>query len=210
MKDFFRFQLLTLSFLLILLTNASSQMSKEEAFGKFIEKYGNLNSISVQFKMPDNPGITGQLKAKSGNKYLMQIAGRIVICNGKTIWNYSKEDNSVAISNFEDSGNEMSIEDFFFSFIKAAKPISLVKETASNGINGMALKLAPEKKKKGDIIKDVKIVFQPDTYKILLIIANTTAGAHTWQIEHFQANAKLSDTMFEFKEPKNVKIIDLR
>lgn len=187
-----------------------AQQSKEQAFDKIIEKYGNLKSISVHFKMPENPGITGHLKAKTGNKYIMQIAGRIIICNGSTIWNYSREENSVVVSNFEDSAGEMSIEDFFFSFIKIAKPSSLAKEISSGGLNGMSLKLVPDKKKKGDLVNDVKITYEPNSFKLLGITANTTAGTHFWQIESFKSNPKLSDSMFEFKEPKDVKIIDLR
>ena len=46
------------------------------------------------------PAISGTVKAKRGNKYVLDMGDRVPMSNGVAVWNYAKGPNSVVISNF--------------------------------------------------------------------------------------------------------------
>ena len=53
-----------------------------------------------------------------GNKFRLDIADQIIICDNKTIWTYSKEANEVQISNYDAKKAPIRLDDIFTMYDK--------------------------------------------------------------------------------------------
>lgn len=188
-----------------------SQTEKDDIYKALSAKYGNLKTINLFFKSAEDGKVQGSLTAKKGNKYIIKAQNRVITCNGKTIWNYTPKDNKVVLSSYESGqGNELSIETFFFNFIKEFKPVSLTKERNSKGIVVYVLTLEPDKSKSSLNIKKVKIWVEEAKNTITKVQSIDDQGTNTYIISKIFTNKNIPDKTFDFKNPKDVNVIDLR
>lgn len=202
-------KLSVLLFLIITLP-CLSQASKDKIFSKLKDKYGNVSSLSLEFSMQEG-GIKGTLNARKGNKYRMDFGSRLIICNGKTIWNYSPDDNKSVISNFEANSQQISLEDIFFSFIDIFEPIDMKAVVTSRGRNSYMLKLKPKSESKHfRMIKEVNIWIDRRNYSLQSFQVIEEGQTLTWRISKLKIKENFSDDLFEFQVPKGCTVVDLR
>jgi len=189
---------------------ADAQISKESVYNKLVEKYGNISSISLEFKSLED-GLEGSLKAKKGNKFKIDIGGRLIICDSKTVWNYSIEDNKCVVSSFEDNSGQISLEDIFFSFIENYQPSNLKGENSSDKGISYVLALIPKDSLESMAYADkVKIWLDQKTYTIRKMQVFDEGNPLTWEIAKLKVRVKYSDKSFNFDPPKDCTLIDLR
>ena len=151
----------------------------------------------------------GIVKAKKGNKFVLDLGERILVSNGVTVWNYSKSANSVVISNFEDKG-QVSIEKVFFTFLQSYKASASFSEQTSTGQKLTTLRLVPPTPE--DMISGVKSIelgLSPKTLDVLRITI-TDASTQKWNVSSLKINVKFPDSTFNFTPPKGVKSVDMR
>ena len=156
-------------------------------------------------------GIKGILSAKKGNKYRMDLGSRLIICNGKTIWNYSPEDNKTVISSYEANSQQISLEDIFFSFIDIFEPIEIKAVVNSRGRNSYMLKLKPKSESKHfRMIKEVNIWVDRRNYSLQSFQVIEEGQTLSWRISKLKTKEKFTDDLFEFQIPKGSTVVDLR
>ncbi|MBK9248904.1 MAG: outer membrane lipoprotein carrier protein LolA [Ignavibacteria bacterium] len=187
------------------------QQSAEQIYSAVVKKYGSMTSLKVNFI--SNPGSPmkggGIVKAKKGNKFVLDLGERILVSNGVTVWNYSKSANSVVISNFEDKG-QISIEKVFFTFLQSYKASASFSEQTSTGQKLTTLRLIPPTPE--DMISGVKSIelgLSPKTLDVLRITI-TDASTQKWNVSSLKINVKFPDSTFNFTPPKGVKSVDMR
>ncbi len=179
---------------------------KFKVFNGLKDKFSKIESIEIDFEFRDNPEVAGLILAQKGDKYVMDFAGRTIICDGKTIWNFSKIDSNVVISDFDKDNADISIEQFFFNSLENYKPIELVKQNSTVAGASLILTLAPAKGDGGLI----KIWMQPNSEKITAVGFVDGDMVQVWEINKLIINPKFNDKIFSFRIDKNVDVIDLR
>jgi outer membrane lipoprotein-sorting protein len=187
--------------LIFILSAPAFLFSKSSVFDQLASNYKKAKSIEVEFKNEDD-SMSGTLIADKSGKYLIKTNSRTICSDRKSIWNFSKEDNKVIISDYEESG-DISIENVFFDF---AENYSQKSETKESGYT--VLYLTP--KKKSGSAGDVKLVVAPTDLQIKKIIFISNYGEDSWKILKIEKNAKIPSGTFDFKAPKEVQVIDLR
>lgn len=202
---------------IIIITNllalylAFPQNDKKAEYNKLVEKYSGLKSLSTKFSIDGNYRVTGSIRAKKGNKYLLDLGNRIVVSNGKTLWNYSKRSNNVVISKFDESNMDFSIEQFFFNYLLAYIPTELKSESKSKGDFYYILRIEPENKEKMLLgVNYIDIKYDPKNYNIIGLNIAEGNQIQYWRLEDFKINPVLNDSLFEFTPPKDAEIIDMR
>jgi outer membrane lipoprotein-sorting protein len=197
-------------FLLITFTSLIySQATKEQVFFELVNIYKHVRQVSFHFNLIEE-NFSGSLTAKKGNKYKMVIGDRLVISDGKTIWNFSPKENKVVISNFEEIKDQVSLENLFFSFLENFEPANIKEsnEHSENGIYILSLH-AKEKFKSFHHINSVELWVDRGTYDILRFII-TNPQKMTWQISKLRLRKKAKDNLFKFIPNDDCTIIDLR
>lgn len=187
---------------------------KDDVHQFLVDKYSNMKTLNVKFKLKDtemkNAVLEGTVRAKKGNMYYFNIGNRILICNGKDMWNYSIKEKTVILSKFNKNSKDFSFEDIFFSLIKNSKPVNYSKITQSDGkiFNSLELEINQELKDKFKIT-ELKLAVD-DKKNIKAIEMINGKNIKTWEIIDFNINPDVSDTEFSFNPPKDVELIDLR
>lgn len=197
---------------LLVVSAAFAQNSKESVFLKFKEKYGSMKSAVIDFSLEENTEMSGKLKAKKGDKYSLETTERIIVCDGETIWNYSKKDNLLLVSGFTKYDEKsVSIENFFFDAMENYEPISLSAASSSRGERGYLLKIRPKENSAvyGEI-ESIALTLDKNDFSPLNILTEGKRGKMTWDVKKFVANPKLPDSEFEFEAPKDAQVIEMK
>lgn len=196
-------------FILLIFVNAFS-IDKNELYSSIVKKYSDAESLKIEF-YDSQSNISGNIIAKNGNRYIINLAGRKIISNGNTIWNYSFTDNNVLISSFNDFDNEISIESLFFELINNFKPISLSNYSSSKGISGYKLTLHPKDGYENEFnLKNISLVISKKSEQIISIKYVQDFTTFSWDIKQIEINPDISEDEFEFEADENTEIIDLR
>lgn len=145
-----------------------------------------------------------------GNKFKLDIAGQIIICDNATIWTYSSEVNEVQINHYNPKENSIRIDDLFTMYNKGF--LSKIVETKKDGNKEITtVELTPTNKKKNFF--KIKLTIDKTNQTILKSIVYDKSGTiHTYTITNQVPNLKLEDKTFMFEKSKypGVEVIDLR
>lgn len=175
-------------------------INKNDTFESIKDKYKNVESIYIEFYMNNQPKSIGKVTAKKGNKYKIDFQNRLIFCNGKTLWNYSKSDNKVLISNFKELQN-ISLEKLFFSEMKESTPIELSKINTNNENKAWELEL---KNTKTNMLYNLYLNSNYDIVSIKILDYK-----QEWFIKQIEVN-KSNKENFDFNISDKMEVIDLR
>lgn len=192
--------------------SAIAQQSSEEVYNAVKKKYGGASSLQCSFSsvLGGQQPITGTVKAKKGNKYVLNLGSRIITCNGETVWNYTKTTNTVVVSNYEDKG-QISIEKVFFTFLNAYTTAATFSERTSKGEKYITLRLLPPSQDKEiNGVKTISLGLSPKSLVMQRISLTDPTGTQLWKISSLKIDTKLPDSTFEFTPPKDAQVVDMR
>ncbi|MES2781040.1 MAG: outer membrane lipoprotein carrier protein LolA [Bacteroidota bacterium] len=145
-----------------------------------------------------------------GNKFKLDIAGQLIICDNQTLWTYSKEVNEVQVNTYNPKETTIRLDDIFTMYGKGFL-YKITEETKEGNKEIAVVELTPKDKKKNFF--KIKLTIDKTNQTILKSVVYDKNGTiHTYTITNQFPNIKLEDKTFVFdatKYPK-VEIIDLR
>jgi outer membrane lipoprotein-sorting protein len=145
-----------------------------------------------------------------GNKFRLDIANQLIICDNKTIWTFSREVNEVQINNYSPKEGAIRLDDIFTMYGKGFlyKTIENKKEGAKDITT---IELTPKDKKK-KFFKIKVIIDKTNQTLISSQVFEKNGTIHTYTVTNQVPNLKFDDNQFVFDPKKypGVEIIDLR
>ena len=189
-----------------------AQQSSEEVYAAVKKKYGGASSLQCSFSsvLGGQPSIIGTVKAKKGNKFVLDLGSRIIACNGETVWNFTKTTNTVVVSNYVDKG-QISIEKVFFTLLSAYTSATTFAERTSKGEKYITLRLLPPSPDKIiNGVRSISLELSPKLLAIQRISLIDPSGTQLWKVSSLKTESKLSDSIFEFTPPKDAQVVDMR
>lgn len=145
-----------------------------------------------------------------GNKFKLDIAGQLIICDNATIWTYSKEVNEVQISTYNPKQATIRLDDIFTMYDKGFL-YKMVEEKKEGNKEVAVVELTPKDKKKN--FYKIKLTIDKTNQSIVKSVIFDKSGViHTYTITNQVPNIKVEDKFFGFdaKNYKGVEVIDLR
>lgn len=145
-----------------------------------------------------------------GNKFKLDIAGQLIICDNATIWTYSKEVNEVQISHYNPKQATIRLDDIFTMYDKGFL-YKIIEEKKEAGKELAIVELTPKDKKKNFF--KIKLTIDKTNQSIIKSVVFDKSGTiHTYTITNQFPNIKVNDKFFTFdpKSYKGVEVIDLR
>jgi len=198
---------LLIPFILILIILASyftKSQTKEDDFKYFKDKLSKLETISFNFISVDDPNYKGYLVADKFNKFKLALSDRLLVCDGKSIWNYDFKQKQVVISDLAKT-QSASLQTIFFSIPENYKPTKLQNVTSTKNKSYKVLTLASISNPN----ENIELNYD-DKYNILSIKFNIGKNSGHIKLSNLKFNPKTNKGTFEFKKPKDVEEIDLR
>lgn len=195
---------------------AQKHLDAEKLLDRICHRYNKFKTIKADFiysieskAEKINEKQKGNIIVK-GNKFRLDVANQLIICDNKNIWTYSREVNEVQVRHYNPKEGAIRLDDIFTMYNKGflIKVSNTYKESKNEM---MEYELTPKDKKK-------------NFYKIKLIVDRTNqtitrsqvfdknGTTHTYTISNQVPDIKFEDKMFEFDAKKypDVEVIDLR
>ncbi len=145
-----------------------------------------------------------------GNKFRLDIADQVIMCDNKTVWTYSKEVNEVQINNYDPKKAPIRLDDIFTMYDKGF--LSKILDTKKEGKSDIVLVELTPKDKKKNFFK-IKLTIDKTNQTIIKSQVFDKSGTiHTYLVTNQFPNIKLEDKFFVFDVKKYPKceVIDLR
>jgi outer membrane lipoprotein-sorting protein len=199
---------------------AYAQKSKgndaEKLMDRISKRYKEFKSIKADFvytienkQQKSQEKQVGHILIK-GNKFTLDIANQLIICDNKTIWTYSREVNEVQVSDYSPKEGAIRLDDIFTMYGKGFmyKIIDSKKEANKELV---FLELTPKDKKKKYF--KLKVTVDKTNQTVLSTqVFEKNGTIHTYNVTNQVPNLKFEDKKFVFDPKKypGVEVIDLR
>jgi outer membrane lipoprotein-sorting protein len=179
------------------------------------EKAAAYQTISAEFtyslknisaKLDDSQ--KGKIAVK-GDKYRLEIAQQIILCDGKTIYTIMPDAKEVQINAVEEMDDAITPSKIFSDYYENFTAKSVTEKTIK-GIVCQTIELEPVNKK--EFSKAVLTVAKSDLVPQELQMTDKKGTFHTYILENFKANQTIDDTVFTFQsgDYKDYEVIDMR
>ncbi len=145
-----------------------------------------------------------------GNKFRLDIADQVIMCDNKTVWTYSKEVNEVQVNNYDPKKAPIRLDDIFTMYDKGF--LSKILDTKKEGKSDIVLVELTPKDKKKNFFK-IKLTIDKTNQTIVKSqVFDKNGTIHTYLVTNQFPNVKLEDKFFVFDVKKYPKceVIDLR
>ncbi len=193
-----------------------SQGKKAEAIiDKITTKTQSYESVEVQFTFTYTDPSNGEDISEagtliiSGDKYILDIEGQKVICDGETMWTYIEDAWEVQINTIEEDDESITPSKLLTSYNEEYKA-RLEKEYETDGVNYQRIELKPEEGKKW--VK-LDLIVDADKQQISEItIHDKNGGKINYKIDKFTPDVGVTDKDFTFNpdDYPEVEIVDMR
>lgn len=198
-----RSTLQTASVGIMLLALGTHELSASDALAAFHAKYRSLNSLRMTFSGSD--GVSGSISARRGGMYRIEVAGRTIICDGKTVWSGDASTRSVVINTYKPLSTDVSLERVFFEIMSVYRS-QVVQSSATSTILRLT---APEPAAVIANVTSLDVTLNA-SYTVTQITVASGPSRITYAISRFKRNPSLTAASFRYSPPKGWEVIDLR
>lgn len=205
MKHFFSF-LLAFSIVGIHVSNA--QTSKE-ILDKLSAKAKTFKTVTADFtytlnnpKTSTNQTLNGNVKVK-GSKYYVSMSSYQIWCDGKTVWNYNKDNNEVTIDNLADvKDGGFDPAEMFTIWEKNFKHEMKNASATVDGVASYQIALYPNDAK-SKAYHTIMLNIDKAKMEITKVEIKTRENATmTYKVKNFKTSTELGDSEFIFNKSK--------
>ena len=164
-------------------------------------------SFVVEKKDKSKDTQNGKITTK-GTKYILEIPGHVIYCDGKTVWDYIKDANEVQVKEMEVAGDDAVNPSTIFTIYEKGYKYKFEGEDATTQTISLFPNNPDKKKFHTSKLFIDKAKKQITSVKMLMKDGST----QTYTIKTFETNTTIADTDFTFDAKKHpgVTVEDLR
>jgi outer membrane lipoprotein carrier protein len=201
--------------LLLTLSSAGSSFGGESAseiLRRVKERYEEISDARIRFSETvtfERTGVEhsarGDLWMEKENRYRVELNGRVIVTDGETVWSYSDGADQVIVDDFKQHEGMISPEK-----ILTGAPEDFLATHLGRDENGLViLKLLP--REESSAITSLRLWVDEGTWLIRKTEILEFSGKNTvYRIEELSTNTGLDASVFSFKIPDGVEVVDLR
>ncbi len=211
----FKLHVLRISQLLILVSFASAVQAPaselDDVLSTFKKRYLSAQTLQLQFADQDLAALRGDLTLKRGNKFILDLGERSIICDGATIWNYQASQAKVVVDSYKPDINRMMPESIFLAFPSSGN-FDLRRSTQSTGEQRYILSWTPNEGEEDAFyrLQRIKLLFAATTLELQEVEIFDGNVTRRWALQNIVIDAAVEDEEFSFEAPEGVRVIDLR
>ncbi|MBK7104109.1 MAG: outer membrane lipoprotein carrier protein LolA [Ignavibacteriae bacterium] len=172
---------------------------------KIQQKFENTNNLKADFVQSANNVnvMNGKFYFSQKNNYRIELEKNTIISDGKTIWNVENSKKKVIISNVDEDPLAFSLREYIYDYPKECK----VTEEKIDENNFL---ISLDASETNFNFKIAKLWVNNEFVITKILIEDFSGSKFEFRFSEININVDLSSTVFNFKETKGLKIIDLR
>lgn len=209
------FMMMALLFGFVIVSLGQAKKDAATLLQEVTDKTKSYETIKILFSYKmDNPQANihesqdGELHVK-GDMYRLNIAGQVVICDGKTIWTYIKDANEIQINSVEEDKNAITPTKLLTSYSSDYKSRLTGEEKKGN----KTLQVVELKPVQDKTYSKVELKIDKDLKQIQQIsIFDKNGNTFTYIMKEFLPNVQFKATEFAYNasEFPGAEVIDMR
>ncbi len=194
---------------LTMISLAGNAQTSKEVLDKLSAKAKTYKTITSDFtstlnnpKAGVNQTNNGSVKIK-GSKYYVNMGDYQIFCDGKTVWNFNKKDNSVTIDNLSDvKDGGFDPSEMFTIWEKDFKHEMKDANATVDGAGCYQIALSPNNPKNKSY-HTILLSIDKTKMEVIKVEVKTRENATiTYKIKNFKTTSELPDTDFIFNKSK--------
>ena len=168
-------------------------------------KFDSIIDLSADINQKSNGkfNLSGKMYFKKANNLRMEFGNQLIIADGSTTWNYSKNDKKVIISNYDESGSGLLSINYLVYQYPTECDLSLSTDNSKQ-----VLILTPKAKRNN--LGIVRLSITEENLIDKVIVSNQATGTMEVFFNNYKLNQNLSDSKFTFTSPEGTTVVDLR
>jgi outer membrane lipoprotein carrier protein len=186
----------------------SGDQSAKLILDKASAKIKSYKSLQVQFsyQLQDAQGTSQGIKkgtaSMKGIKYLVQLSGQEIYCDGKTIWTYDKSSNEVTITKVDPTSTTISPQKLFTNFYDKDFLYKVNGEQKTGAKTLVEIEMTPVDKSQN--FHKVYLYVDKKTYIVSPIkVLDKNGNRYIYTVINLNGNAGLTDASFIFDKSKH-------
>ena len=186
----------------------SDDQSAKQLLDKASAKIKSYKSLQVQFsyQLQDAQGVSQGTKkgtaSMKGIKYLVQLSGQEIYCDGKTIWTYDKSSNEVTITKVDPSSSTISPQKLFTNFYDKDFLYKVNGEQKTGAKTLVEIEMTPRDKTQN--YHKVYLYVDKKTFIVSPIkVLDKNGNRYVYTVISLNGNAGLTDASFIFEKSKH-------
>lgn len=131
-----------------------------------------------------------------GQKFRLEIPGTVIVCDGKTLWNYNKDAKEVTIKNFDPNSDDQNPSKIFTMYENGYK-YKYDKEQKVGVVMCHAIDLYPVVKPEKKKFHTVKIYIDKVKKQVILLkMMMKDGGVQEYAVKSMKVNTEMPDALF--------------
>ncbi len=190
--------------ILLYLICFSSVIFAQSKLGEVQKNFNALKNFQVNFVQLQNGKevLSGTFTYRNPGKMRLEMKNYVMITDGNDVWNYSKKQNKVIISKFNEADASMlSLEKVINDYPSKCK----VTESSTGGVN--EIKLVP---RDNSLNFTEAVITAPPGGLINSMTIKSGTSVFEVRLNRYSTNINLPDDNFTFTPSERTKVIDLR
>jgi outer membrane lipoprotein carrier protein len=186
----------------------NSDQPAKQILDKASAKIKSYKSLQVQFtyQLQDAQGTSQGTKkgtaSMKGVKYVVQLSGQEIYCDGKTIWTYDKSSNEVTITKVDPSSTTISPQKLFTNFYDKDFIYKVNGEQKVGTKTLVEIEMTPVDKSQN--FHKVYLYVDKKTYIVSPIkVLDKNGNRYVYTVISLNGNAGLTDASFLFDKSKH-------
>lgn len=200
------FSLKKTTFLILFSSFLFAQGNDSNLLKEVQHKFNSIHSISADFVQKSNNqvNLSGKFYFMQRNNIRLELKNSLIISNGKTNWNYNKQQKKVIISTYDSTdASVLSLRNIIFNYPDKCLVSTLNSDTSK------VLKLTPKQNTNLNF-EEAKIYINNDYLPEKISVKNFNNNLIEIDFSNYHLNGNLSASFFNFVPPKGSNIVDLR
>ncbi len=190
--------------ILLYLICFSSVIFAQSKLGEVQKNFNALKNFQVNFVQLQNGKevLSGTFTYRNPGKMRLEMKNYVMITDGNDVWNYSKKQNKVIISKFNEADASMlSLEKVINDYPSKCK----VTESSTGGVN--EIKLVP---RDNSLNFTEAVITAPPGGLINSMTIKSGTSVFEVRLNRYITNINLPEDNFTFTPSERTKVIDLR
>ena len=198
----------------LLLVGTASGLTGRDVLSKLQKRYKKLKSFSAEFTYTFRWKLVGEERQERGrlffrkpNLFRVEAPDRVVVCDGRTVWNYTPSAGQALVTDYGDRNLSPTLRDLLSDYLKSYTPY-YIRPDSVLGRRCYLIKLAPKDSSGGT---ELFLWVEGRGWMLRKLSYSDEVGNETtYLVREFEVNPKLDRKVFEFEVPEGVEVVDLR
>ena len=198
----------------LLWAGPSFGLTGEEVLSRLQKRYKKLKSFSAEFRYTFQWKLAGEARQQVGKVFFLkpkqfriETPDRVVVCDGETVWNYTPATHQVVVTAYGDRSLSPTLRDIVSDYLEGYTP-HYIRPDSVAGERCYLLRLTP---KDPEERLEVRLWVEEERWVVRkLSYADEVGNETAYLLKDVRVNTKLDESLFRFRIPEGVEVVDLR